>query len=243
MASGSHLSGPTLRSDLRCDGATVPGCGYRHVQYLEGLPHHGRLGTGRRSPANPALSESHQEIALSSSVFLLPSPSGVKARPLHQPAVDPGRDKASRSHLLCLVCSDLNPHLRQSFVQYQTGKRNGAPTFYTLEALHYSPREKRTSRELLALPRSYQSARRLQNLCASLLLFSNDPLLLRGLIRSPISLSRTCRSSFQLYESAYYSCIQVYLSSRHFISPIPSLEHTPEPPPNSQWRKDGFDTS
>ena len=34
---GSHLPGPTLRPELRCDGATEPGCGYRHVQYLEGL--------------------------------------------------------------------------------------------------------------------------------------------------------------------------------------------------------------
>lgn len=94
----SHLPWPTLTPELRCDGPLSRGCGYRQVTVLRSPPHHGRLGTGRRTPANPAPSESHQGRALSPppSIFLPPSPSGVKAHPLHHPAVDPGRDKASQ---------------------------------------------------------------------------------------------------------------------------------------------------
>lgn len=132
----SRLPGPTLTLDLRCDGATEPGCGYRHVQYLEGLPI-----TGDWVPAGAP----QQTLLLQNLTGESPSPPPVfsffqrhrGSRLTHitnLPSIR-GETKPIASRLLCLVCSDFPPLICFSVSHSFSIKRGTArPQFILFKA-------------------------------------------------------------------------------------------------------------
>lgn len=101
-----------------------------------GSPHHRRLGTGRRSPANPAPSESHRGIALSSPVFsFFQRHRGSRLTHITNLPSIRGETKPIASRLLCLVCSDFPPLICFSVSHSFSIKRGTArPQFILFKA-------------------------------------------------------------------------------------------------------------